>query len=47
MSSQHGPYIWGYKHDTMAFHNGLPSRKAELIPPKNVSVGIEGCNSPS
>jgi hypothetical protein len=28
-------------------YNGTPSRKAELIPPKPVSVRIEGCNSPS
>ncbi len=27
--------------------NGLPSRKAELIPSNGFSVGIEGCNSPS
>jgi hypothetical protein len=27
--------------------NGLPSRKAELIPSNGFSVGIEGCNLPS
>jgi hypothetical protein len=27
--------------------NGLPSRKAELIPTNGFSVGIEGCNLPS
>jgi hypothetical protein len=31
-SSQHGAYIQGYTHPTMAKNNGLLSRKAELIP---------------
>lgn len=42
MSSQHGPYILGDTHATMALNNGLPSRKAELIPSNSVSVGIGG-----
>ena len=37
----------GDTHVTMAGTMGLPSRKAELIPSKPVSVRIEGCNSPS
>jgi hypothetical protein len=27
-------------------HNGLPTRKRELIPPNHLSVRIGGCNSP-
>jgi len=41
-SSQHGAYIWGHTHPTMGRNNGLPSRKAELIPSKLPSVQIEG-----
>ena len=37
----------GYTRATMGCHNGLRSRKAELIPPNHPSVRIEGCNSPS
>lgn len=33
-SSQYDPYIWGHTHPTMGGYNGLPSRKAELIPVK-------------
>ena len=33
-SSQYDPYIWGHTHPTMGRYNGLPSRKAELIPVK-------------
>jgi hypothetical protein len=33
-SSQHGSYILGYTHATMDATMGLPSRKAERIPPK-------------
>ena len=33
-SSQHGAYVWGHTHPTMGRYNGLPSRKAELIPVK-------------
>jgi len=31
-SSQHGAYVQGYTHPTMAKNNGLPNRKVELIP---------------
>ena len=31
-SSQHGAYVQGNTHPTMANNNGLLSRKAELIP---------------
>ncbi len=31
-SSQHGAYVQGYKHPTMAKNNGLPNRKVEPIP---------------
>ena len=31
-SSQHGAYVQGNTHPTMAKNNGLLSRKAELIP---------------
>ncbi len=41
-SSQHGAYIWGHTHPTMDRNNGLPSRKAELIPTKRSSVQIGG-----
>ena len=31
-SSQHGAYVQGNTHPTMAKNNGQPSRKVELIP---------------
>jgi hypothetical protein len=43
-SSQHGSYILGYTHATMDATMGLPSRKAERIPPKASSVQIGVCN---
>jgi len=46
-SNQRVPYAPGHTRGTMAATKGLPSRKAELIPSKAVSVRIEGCNSPS
>ena len=36
----------GYTHDTMGSNNGLPSRKAELIPSNLPPVRIGGCNLP-
>ncbi len=46
-SSQHGPYVWGYTHATMAGTKGKRGREAEQIPSKPVSVQIAGCNSPA
>ena len=31
-SSQHGPYVLGYTHATMAGTDGLRNREVELIP---------------
>ena len=45
-SNQRGSYAWGDTRATMGSNNGLPSRKAELIPPNLPPVRIEGCNSP-
>jgi hypothetical protein len=39
-SNQHGAYAQGDKHPTMAKNNGLPSRKAELIPEISPQFGL-------
>ena len=39
-SSQHGAYIQGYTHPTMAKNNGLPNRKVELIPEISSQFGL-------
>jgi hypothetical protein len=41
-SGPYFPYVLGYTHATMAGTMGLPSREAELIPIKPVSVRIAG-----
>ena len=46
MSSQHGPYVPGDTHATMALNNGLPSRKAELIPEKASQWGLRAATRP-
>ena len=39
-SSQHGAYVQGNTHPTMANNNGLPNRKAELIPKISPQFGL-------
>lgn len=45
-SNQHGPYAWGYKHDTMVgTMSSEPARGSQS--PKPISVQIEVCNPTS
>jgi hypothetical protein len=46
-SSQHGPYVLGDTHATMAGNKELPTREGELISANPVSVRIVGCNPPA
>jgi hypothetical protein len=39
-SSQHGAYVQGNTHPTMAKNNGLPNRKVELIPEISPQFGL-------
>jgi len=45
-SGQHGPYSWGYTHATMEPTEGLPSRKAELIPKTASQWGLRAATCP-
>ena len=40
-SSQHGPYVQGYTHATMAGTDGLPNREAELISQSRSQFGLQ------
>jgi hypothetical protein len=46
-SSQHGAYVQGDTHATMAGTKGMRGREAEPIPAKPAPVRIAGCNSPA
>ena len=39
-SCQHGAYVQGDTHPTMAKNNGLPNRKVELIPKNSPQFGL-------